>query len=77
MFKPKEGNLITTFNVSDVTAPLLFAYDKTLLNKYFNELMLYYRVTYNHKRMLLSLKEKQIQLIEYFENKYHFEKDAQ
>lgn len=75
MFKPQEGNLITSFNSNDVTAPILFTDDKALLNKYFNELQLYYRVTYNHKRMLLNMKDNQIRLINYFENKYHFEKD--
>jgi hypothetical protein len=75
MFRPSEGKTITAgnFNRADVTAPLLFLKDKNILNRYFNELQLYYRVTYNHKRMLLNLKEKQIQLIEYFKHKYHFE----
>ncbi|HMF72141.1 MAG TPA: hypothetical protein VK616_11745 [Flavitalea sp.] len=75
MFRPQLGKMITVenFNREEVTAPLLFSTDKNMLNKYFNELQLYYRVTYNHKRMLLDLKEKQILLIEYFKNKYHFE----
>lgn len=71
MFKPQGGKLIGSFNERDVTAPILFTHDKALLNKYFNELELYYRVTYNHKRMLLTLQEHQIRLIQYFENKYH------
>jgi hypothetical protein len=71
MFKSQEGSLITTFDDSDVSAPILFTNDKSLLNKYFNELQLYYRVTYNHKRMLVVLKETQIRLIKYFETKYH------
>lgn len=75
MFQPKEGNLITSFNSGEVTAPILFTGDKALLNTYFNELQLYYRVTYNHKRMLLNLKDNQIRLLHYFENKYHFDKD--
>jgi hypothetical protein len=56
-----------------VKAPLLFSADKATLNKYFNELQLYYRVNYNHKRMLLELNGQQMRLIEYFKKKYHFE----
>jgi hypothetical protein len=73
MFKPQNTRLITTFDDTDITHPLLFSGDKVLLNKYFNELQLYYRITYNHRGMLLTLKENQIRLIKYFENKYHFE----
>ena len=73
MFRPEEGKLISDFDNKDVTAPLFFSVDKELLNKYFNDLMLYYRVTYNHKRMLLDIKTKQVILLEYFKNKYHFE----
>ena len=75
MFKPQAAKMITmeSFNREEVTAPILFSTDKNILNKYFNELQLYYRVTYNHKRMLLDLKGKQAWLIEYFKNKYHFE----
>jgi hypothetical protein len=43
-----------------------------LLNKYFNELLPYYRVTYNHKE-LPELKDNQIRLINYFKNKYHLD----
>lgn len=73
MFQIKKSGLISTFDNKDVTATLLFSNDKGLLNKYFNDLKLYYRVTYNHKRMLLDLKENQIRLINYFKNKYHLE----
>lgn len=75
MFIPLQGKLITvaSFDRANVTAPLLFSVDKATLNKYFNELQLYYRVNYNHKRMLLELNEKQRHLIQYFKNKYHFE----
>ena len=73
MFKPIEGRLITTFDPADVTKPILFSADKALLNKYFNDVMLYYRITYNHRKFLLDLKAKQILLLEYFKNKYHFE----
>jgi len=73
MFKPIEGRLITTFDPGDVTAPILFSGDKGLLNKYFNDVQLYYRITYNHRKFLLDLKAKQTQLLGYFRNKYHFE----
>jgi hypothetical protein len=73
MFKPRDGMLITTYDPADVTKPVLFSTDKALLNKYFNDVMLYYRITYNHRRMLLNLKDKQTQLLKYFKNKYHFE----
>jgi len=75
MFKPKEGGMITVDGLrrEDVTAQILFSNDKNLLNQYFNELQLYYRVTFNHQKMLLNLKDKQEQLLEYFKSKYHFE----
>jgi len=77
MFKPQEGKLISSENLNkeDITVPILFVSDKTTINKYFNELLLYYRVTYNHKRMLLNLKEKQTKLIEYFKSKYHLKEN--
>ena len=73
MFQPQTGRLITEISKTDVTAPLLFTDDKNLLNRYFNDLQLYYRVTFNHKKMLLDLKEKQSGMIEYFKNKYHLD----
>jgi len=73
MFRPQQGQLISNFNSKEVTAAVLFSGDKGLLNKYFNDLMLYYRTTYNHKRMLLNLKNKQGLLLAYFKDKYHFE----
>ena len=74
-FKPAEGKIINdeSFNRKDVTEPLLFSNDKNLINRYFNEVQLYYRVTYNHRRFLLDLKRQQIQMIKYFNDKYHFE----
>ena len=73
MFKPKEGQLLTTFDEKDVTGKVLFSNDKTLLNKFFNELMLYYRVTYNHKKGLVDLRDTQTRLLKYFRNKYQFD----
>ena len=73
MFKPVEGRLITTFDPADVTAPVLFSGDKALLNKYFNDVQLYYRITYNHRKFLVGLKNKQTRLLQYLKDKYHFE----
>lgn len=73
MFRQEDGKIITGFSPSEVTIPVLFSADKALLNKYFNDVQLYYRITYNHRRMLLDLKNKQTQLLAYFKNKYHFE----
>ncbi len=52
---------------------LLFPADRALLNKYFNELLLYYRITVNHQGKLQELKTLQARLLGYFKNKYHFE----
>jgi hypothetical protein len=75
MFKPEKGKTINTesFSSEAVKYPILFSGDKNLLNKYFNELLLYYRVTYNHRNMLLALKAQQSRMIDYFRTKYHFE----
>jgi hypothetical protein len=72
MFAPQHGKQIGTenFDKQAVTAPVFFSNDKNLLSRYFNELQLYQRVTYNHARILQVLKEKQIRLIMYFKNKY-------
>jgi len=72
MFKA-NGTLISTFDEQDVTKPLLFSPDKDLLNKYFNELLLYYRVTYNHRLTMARLKQTQTRLILYLKNKYQFQ----
>lgn len=72
MFNPNNKRLISSFDSADIKGPVLFTNDKALLNRYFNELELYYRVTYNHKGFLLILKENQIRLIDYFKDKYDF-----
>ena len=66
---PGQGKLIF---YNDISSPLLFSEDRTLLNKYFNELLLYYRVTIAEHTQLMELKKKQARLLEYFGNKYHF-----
>ena len=73
MFIPDGRRLLPLANKEAVTAPVLFTGDKVLLNKYFNELQLYYRVTYNHRGNLLNLKDYQLRLIEFFKHKYHYE----
>jgi hypothetical protein len=56
-----------------VQGPLLFADDKALLNKWFNELLLYLRVTTAQRNILTSLKTKALGLVEYYKNKYRLE----
>jgi hypothetical protein len=70
MFKPNGNRIDLNFDSKDVTKPLL--HDAALLNKYFNELLLYYRVTYNHRARLSELKDYQTRLINYFKNKYDY-----
>lgn len=72
MLKIQPGQGLLNFN-KEVTMPILFSDDKMLLNKYFNELYLYYRVTISQQKILMDLKKSQTLLIEFFKNKYHFE----
>lgn len=72
MFKPKGARLVVALGKLDSNTPILFNTDKALLNQYFNELQLYYRVIYNHRGSLLNLRDIQTRLIQYFESKYHF-----
>jgi len=53
--------------------PLLFTEDRVLLNKWFNELALYLRVTNGQQNILTGLKTKATGLIEYYRDKYHLE----
>ncbi|MES2371875.1 MAG: hypothetical protein V4557_04795 [Bacteroidota bacterium] len=75
MFTPQPGKPLGTgnFTIQAITAPIFFSNDKNLLNRYFNELQLYQRVTYNHIRMLQNIKNKQARLIIYFKSKYDLE----
>lgn len=73
MFKPDGNRVGLNFDNKDVTNPILFTHDRALLNKYFNQLLLYYRSTFNHRKILGELKENQTRLIEFFKKKYHFE----
>jgi len=56
-----------------LAGPLLFSDDKVLLNKWFNELMLYLRVTNGQRNILNGLNSKATGLIKYYKNKYHLE----
>jgi hypothetical protein len=53
--------------------PLLFTEDRVLLNKWFNELALYLRVTNGQQNILSGLKAKATDLIKYYKGKYHLE----
>jgi hypothetical protein len=53
--------------------PLLFIDDRVLLNKWFNQLALYLRVTNGQQNILSGLKDKATGLILYYRNKYHLE----
>ena len=58
---------------STLNGPLLFTDDKTLLNKWFNELSMYLRVTNGQRNIIIQQRNKAISLIQYFKNKYHFQ----
>ena len=53
--------------------PLLFTDNKTLLNKYFNDLFRYKIVTEGQKRNMIQIRGKAIVLINYFKQKHHLE----
>ena len=53
--------------------PLLFTNNRVLLNKWFNELALYLRVTNGQLNILSGLKDKATGLIQYYKNKHHFD----
>lgn len=56
---------------SSLESPLLFSNDKTLLNKWFNQLQLYLRVTRAQNLQLNQLRSKAANLIAFYKNKYH------
>lgn len=68
--KPEKG--FSGLYQTDNTTPLLLS-DKILLNKYFNELILYGTVTDGQVLQLNRLKKKQDELIYFFKKKYHFQ----
>lgn len=57
----------------NVTTPFLFFTDRGSVNKYFNELLQYLRVTVGSRNQNIVLKQKATHLILYFKEKYHWE----
>jgi hypothetical protein len=53
--------------------PLLFSDDRLLLNKWFNELAFYLRVTNGQRNILSGLKATATNLIIFYKNKHHLE----
>jgi len=51
--------------------PLLFSNDKFLLNKWFNQLSVYLRITKRQRQQLADLQQEIIILMKYCEHKYH------
>ena len=60
-------------DAGEIKIPLFSATDKIMLNKYFNNLFQYLRVTVQHRNGLKRLNAKAVQQLEYLKNKYHFE----
>jgi len=56
---------------SSLNGPLLFSGDRTLLNKWFNQLQLYLRVTKAQRTLLNSLQLKATNLITFYKTKHH------
>ena len=56
---------------TSLNGPLLFSADRTLLNKWFNQLQLYLRVTKAQSVLLNSLREKAVNLIDFYKSKHH------
>ena len=51
--------------------PLLFSNDKFLLNKWFNQLAVYLRITKRQRQQLADINDKVAGLIKYCKDKYH------
>ena len=56
-----------------LNGPLMYADNKTLMNKWFNELALYLRVIRGQSYLLNGLRSHAISLLQYYKLKYHFE----
>jgi len=77
LLQPPGSNRGTT--TSTITAdmvpqgPLLFSNDKALLNKWFNQLLVYQRITKRQHMQLSDLLIKLTGLIKYYKIKYHLD----
>ncbi len=58
---------------TDLTGPLLFSDDRVLLNRWFNELALYLRITKAQKNLLINLKDEAAHLIIFYKDEHHFD----
>jgi hypothetical protein len=56
---------------SSLNGPLLFSDDRVLLNKWFNQLQLYLRVTKAQSTLLNSLQARATSLINFYKSKHH------
>jgi hypothetical protein len=56
---------------TSLNGPLLFSDDRALLNKWFNQLQLYLRVTKAQSTLLKTLHAKATNLIAFYKNKHH------
>ena len=61
----------TDIGSSTLNGPLLFSGDRTLLNKWFNQLQLYLRVTKAQNIELNNLRGKATSVIVFYKNKHH------
>ncbi len=73
-----NGKMFTAIDNADSlkienTIPLLYAKDQALMNKYFNQLYLYARVTRTHVSQMEKLKVRAMGLMEYFKTEHKFE----
>jgi len=74
---PLQGTT-TAFQITDTTTtilqgPLLFSDDKALLNKWFNELSIYRRVTNGQLLYMHMIRAKATNLIKFYKEKYHLD----
>jgi hypothetical protein len=63
----------TDIGSSTLNGPLLFTNDRILLNKWFNQLQLYVRVTKAQSIELNNLREKATTLINFYKSKHHIQ----
>ena len=68
-------SILTNIDTSDslLKGPLLFSADKVLMNKWFNELAMYLRVTNAQRNLLIAFRNKATGLIEYYKQKHPLE----